>query len=212
MLFSRLMICCAVLLLALPAHATDVSVQALFTDAAVLLINGERKMLRVGQEHDGVELIEATSQSAQLIVDGQRRELQVTRHIGANFSQPERREVTISRDQMMQYQTSALINGRRVQVLVDTGANVVAMNTSQARALGVNYHAGASARVTTASGNVPAKRVMLKSVDVGGIRVDGVAATVLQGNFPDTILLGMSFLKHVKMEEEGGILRLSREW
>ena len=97
-------------------------------------------------------------------------------------------------------------------MLVDTGANVVALNSAQAGTLGVDYSAGTTARVETASGMVNAWYVTLQSVDVGGIRVDNVEATVVEGDFPSTILLGMTYLRHVKMEETDGVLSLSRTW
>ena len=113
---------------------------------------------------------------------------------------------------MLQYQTSATINGRTVQVLVDTGANVVALNSGHARSLGVDYTAGAPGQVETASGSINAWIVTLRSIDVGGIRVENVQASVVEGDFPTTILLGMTYLRHVKMQEADGVLSLSRAW
>jgi aspartyl protease family protein len=187
-------------------------VEALFTNAAVLLIDGERKMLKAGQSYRGVTLVTAVSSKATVEVDGQTRELGVSRHIGTLYENSEPRVVSIPRDARMQYQTTAIINGRSVPVLVDTGANVVALNSAQAGTLGVDYNAGSPARVETASGMVNAWYVTLQSVDVGGIRVDNVEATVVEGDFPSTILLGMTYLRHVKMEEADGVLSLSRTW
>ena len=67
-------------------------------------------------------------------------------------------------------------------------------------------------RVETASGKVNAWHVTLQSVSVGGISVDNVEATVVEGDYPSKILLGMTFLRHVKMEETDGVLSLSRAW
>ena len=53
---------------------------------------------------------------------------------------------------------------------------------------------------------------MLDSVDVGGIRVDGVRASVIEGEHPRAILLGMTYLKHVEMREKNGVLQLSRDY
>jgi aspartyl protease family protein len=86
------------------------------------------------------------------------------------------------------------------------------MNSDHAVAMGVDYAAGEAMRVETASGMQGAKLVNLTSVDVGGIRVENVRAAVIEGGFPTTILLGMSFLKHVDMKESGGILSLSRAY
>lgn len=194
------------------AAAPRVEVEALFTNAAVLMIDGERKMLKAGQSYRGVTLVTAVSSKATIEVDGQTRELGVSRHIGTRYENSEPRVVSIPRDARMQYQTTAIINGRSVPVLVDTGANVVALNSTQAGTLGVDYSAGSPARVETASGMVNAWYVTLQSVDVGGIRVDNVEATVVEGDFPSTILLGMTYLRHVKMEEADGVLSLSRTW
>jgi aspartyl protease family protein len=189
-----------------------VEVEALFTDAAVLKIDGERKMLRAGQTYKGVTLVAAHSRTATLEVDGETMELGTSRRIVTHYESAESQVVNIPRDALLQYQTSATINGRSVQVLVDTGANVVALNSRQAQALGVDYSAGRPGRVETASGSVNAWVVTLRSVDVGGIRVDNVQASVVEGDFPSTILLGMTYLRHVKMQETDGVLSLSRAW
>ena len=112
----------------------------------------------------------------------------------------------------MQYITGALINGRNVQVMVDTGANVVALNTRQAAALGLDYEAGMPSTLETASGVADAWVLNLERVEVGGIPVEGVRATVVVGDYPTTILLGMSYLQHVELRERNGVLSLSREW
>ncbi|MEE4143955.1 MAG: TIGR02281 family clan AA aspartic protease [Halieaceae bacterium] len=189
-----------------------IEVEALFTNAAVLRIDGERKMLKAGQSYRGVTLVAAHSGTATVEVDGQSLELGLSRRVGAHYETPAAQVVSIPRDALMQYQTGANINGRSMQVLVDTGANVVALNSTHARALGVDYTAGAPARVETASGTASAWIVTLSSVDVGGIRVDNVQATVVEGDYPSTVLLGMTYLRHVKMEESGGVLLLSRTW
>ena len=88
----------------------------------------------------------------------------------------------------------------------------MALNAAQASALRLNLDDAQPARVTTASGVVSGWRVSLRSVEVGGIRVDNVDATVLEGEQPETPLLGMSFLSHVDINESNGILRLTRDF
>lgn len=194
------------------ADATGIEVEALFTDAAVFKIDGERKMLRAGQSYKGVTLISAHSKTATLEVDGETVVLGTSRRIGTRYASPDAQVVNIPRDAMLQYQTTAIINGRTMPVLVDTGANVVALNSRHAQSLGLDYSAGSPGRVETASGSVDAWVVTLRSVDVGGIRVDNVQASVVEGDFPSTILLGMTYLRHVKMQETDGVLSLSRAW
>ena len=184
--------------------------QALFTDAAMLKIQGQSKLLKVGQSHGGVTLVEATSSRAVLELGGERREVGVSGRISGKYLAPSTREVRIPRDAQMQYRAQAELNGRRLEVLVDTGANIVAMNSTQARRLGIDYRKGMPSRVETAAGLVNAWIVTLDSVNVGGIEVSGVRATVIEGTHPNTVLLGMSFLEHVEMREKNGILLLSR--
>jgi len=64
--------------------------------------------------------------------------------------------------------------------------------------------------VVTAQGEVDAKNITLTEVSVGGVKAPNVAATVIEGNYPMEILLGMSFLSEVSMKNEGGVLTLSQ--
>jgi len=179
-------------------------------NAAVLLINGERKLLKEGQSHNGVTLISAYSNTATIEVNGSQMVLGLSRKVGTNYQPPAAQSVTIQRDSRLQYQTTATINGRQVRVLVDTGANVVAINQAEAARLGINLEKATPARVETASGLARAWSVNLKSISVGGIKVHNVPATVIEGDFPATALLGMTYLRHVKIEENQGILTLTR--
>ena len=192
--------------------APSIEVEALMTDAAVLKIDGERKMLKAGQSYKGVTLVSAYSRTATLEVDGKQHVVGLSRRIGADFQEPKEQVVNIRRDERLQYNTSILINGRTMPALVDTGANLVALSSKHAQALSIDYKTGFQSQVETASGMVGAWLITLRSVSVGGIRVENVQATVVDGSFPTTILLGMSYLKHVEMKENNGVLSLSRGW
>ena len=141
-------------------------------------------------------------------IDGQRKRLAVSERIGGNFSTPERAVVRVPRDAQLQYRTTAELNGVRMTVIVDTGANIIAMNAAHARSLGFGPDEGALSRVQTAGAILPARRVTLGSVSVGGIRVNSVEATIIDGPQPSTVLLGMSFLRHVEMREIDAIIAI----
>jgi aspartyl protease family protein len=192
------------------AAAPDIQVEGLLKDAAIIKVNGERKMLRVGQSFAGVTLVASSATAATVKVDGQNRVMGISRQIGSDYAAPREQLVTIARDARMQYLTNASINGRTLLVMVDTGANVVGMSSDHANALGIDYYDGQQSRVETASGLADAYSVTLRSVSVGGIEVNNVRATVIMGNYPGTVLLGMSYLQHVKLAEHNGILSLSR--
>lgn len=202
----------SILLLSPAAQAASVTVEALLPNTAVLMINGQRKTLKAGDSYQGVKLLGADANAAVLEINGERQRLGLNRNITTNFVAPERRQLDIPRNDRMQYITSARINGRNVQVMVDTGANVVAMSARHASALGVDYRAGMPSKLETASATIDAWMVSLQSVEVGGIRVENVRATVTEGEYPSTVLLGMSYLQHVELREREGVLSLSRAW
>lgn len=196
---------------ACPAGA-DVEVLGLFTNAALLRIDGEQKLVKTGQVWRNVAVLKADSRKALLDINGVRQTLTVSQRISTNYVKPVHSEVLIPTNDQRQYITNANINGRTTRVLVDTGANIVALNMTTARSLGIDFERGIPGRVSTAGGNVKAWRVMLDSVDVGGIRVNHVEASVVAGTHPETVLLGMSYLQHVKMSERDGLLVLSRKF
>ena len=201
------------LFLSFPAVAQDsVQVEALMPGMAVLTIDGRRHTLRRGESAAGITLVSASAREAVLDIGGERRRAGVSDRIAGAYSAPEPRAATVSRDERMQYRTTATINGRRMEVLIDTGANVVALNRDHAAALGIDASEGAPTRVETAGSTVAGHIVNLASVDVGGIRVDNVRATVVDGAFPRTVLLGMSYLRHVQLSEENGVLSLTSRW
>jgi aspartyl protease family protein len=212
MIKRKLLTATAACVLALSVLASDVIVEALLPNGAVVKINGNRHTLRAGQSIGDVRLISADAKAAVIEISGQRQTVGISQRITGNFQVPEKREVTIPKDALKQYRTVATINGRRVAVIVDTGANTVALSASQASALGVDYESGIPTSVETASGKVDAWVVSLDSVDVGGIRVDKVQAAVTDSDFPSTILLGMTYLEHVDIAESNGVLSLKRDW
>jgi aspartyl protease family protein len=92
------------------------------------------------------------------------------------------------------YWAEAVIDGRAVRMMVDTGASVVALTREDAARLGVRLEdEDFDATVQTASGPVGAAPVTLGQVAVAGARVEHVQALVVKDGLPHS-LLGMSFL------------------
>lgn len=198
-------------LVALAATAAPrVQVVGLFPGAAVLNVDGQRKLVRVGQAGPGgVEVLSADSAGAVLRVEGAERHYALSRELSAGFAEPERRQLSIAQGQGGHYWVAGSINGQPVQFLVDTGATSVAINETQARRLGIDYRVdGRQLVVSTASGTAKAWRVHLNSVKVGAIDVLGVEAVVVEGEAPSDALLGMSFLGRVSWREDQGVLKL----
>lgn len=92
------------------------------------------------------------------------------------------------------YWADALIEGRAVRMMVDTGASVVTLTRVDAARLGLRLKPGDfSGTVITASGPVRAAPVELQTVAVAGARVERVQALVVEHGLPHS-LLGMSYL------------------
>ncbi len=108
-------------------------------------------------------------------------------------------ELTLIRNRAGHYVADGEINGRRVTFLLDTGATAVALPAALARELGVKR--GAAVTVQTANGAAAGFETRLDSVRIGPIEMREVAAIVAGEMEPDTVLLGMSFLKRVEFTQ-----------
>ncbi len=86
------------------------------------------------------------------------------------------------------------------------------LNSRHARALGIAFDNGRKGTVQTAQGTVDAVFLTLDRVAVAGIEARGIQATVIDGDYPVDILLGMTFLRHVSMEERAGVLTLTQKF
>ena len=192
----------------------DVRVVGLFSDRAVLLVEGRQHVLRVGQTSpEGVKLVLANSESAVLLIDGEEVTARLDGRVSARKRTATVKEVQVWRDTTGMYTTVGSIDGLPVSFLIDTGATQVAMNASQARRLGIDYHVtGNPAEVTTASGVELAWMVTLDSVKVGDLEVRNVSAVVLEGKQPKVTLLGMSYLGRMEISNDGRLMTLRQKY
>jgi aspartyl protease family protein len=189
-------------------------VMALFPGKVMVDVDGRNRLLRVGTPSpEGVLLISATARGAEIEVDGQRRSYTLGSHVGGSFETPELQEVQIWRDARGAYHTRGSINGHSTDMLVDTGATSVAMSETEAKRLGIRYQEqGRPIGVNTASGFARAYSVVLDQVRVGEIELSRVEAVVIEGSAPREVLLGMSFLKQVEMQNKGEMLLLRSKY
>lgn len=194
--------------------ATQVRVVGLFPGAAVLNIEGQRKLLKVGQiGPGGVVLVSADSRGAVLRVDGEERNYSLSREYSEGFAEAQKKQLSVAKGIGGHYWVAGSVNSQSIQFLVDTGATSVALNNEHARRLGIDYRAvGAPLQVSTASGTARGWRVTLDRVKVGELEVLGVEAVVLEGNSPTEALLGMSFLSRVGWKVEQDMLVLESKY
>jgi aspartyl protease family protein len=108
------------------------------------------------------------------------------------------------------YFVRAAINNTNINVLVDTGASVVALSYEDADKAGLHpRNLDYKIQVSTANGVVNAARVKLDRVEIDNVRVDDVDAMVLPEGALKGTLLGMSFLSKLSsFKSEDGVLTL----
>lgn len=196
----------------LVVSAEQIQVLGLFTGKAILMIDGQRHTLAVGESTpEGVRLIAADSDSAVIEMNGQRRKLELGSQISSYYPEAKKKVVDIYPDSAGMYRVSGSINDHSVNFLVDTGASAIAMNRGLAERLGIDYRQkGIMGMAETASGKVPVYQVKLDKVTVGTIRIFNVLAMVIEGQQPSQVLLGQSFLNQLHMKREGALLRLEQ--
>lgn len=187
-----------------------VTVVGLFKDMAIVTIDGQQYTLRAGDTSpEGVTLISADSNEAVLEIHGQQQSFGLGMHSGV-FSEPEGGNIVrILPDPGGMYRINGSINGFTMNFVVDTGATLVAMNSNEARRLGINYRIdGREGLAQTASGTATIYIVNLDRVRVGDIEIRNVAGAVHDGDHPPVVLLGNSFLNEVNLKRDGQVLEL----
>jgi aspartyl protease family protein len=96
----------------------------------------------------------------------------------------------------------AVIGGRRVPFLVDTGASIVALKSDDAERLGIKpSNRDRLVRMETANGIVSARQVRLAQIEIGSLVVQDVDAVVMPAGKLGQNLLGMSFLSRLRRYE-----------
>jgi aspartyl protease family protein len=108
------------------------------------------------------------------------------------------------------FETRAEINGRSVEVMVDTGASLIALTFEDAERAGIYVKdSDFTQRSQTANGVARAAPVMLDRVSIGDITVRNVRASVAERGRLHVTLLGMTFLSRLsRTEMRGGTLVL----
>lgn len=209
--FTLILLACVTLTFQQAVNAIDkLEVQGLFSNKAVLSVDGKRHIVAVGKTSpEGVKVVSVNGSGAVLDVDGEQKQYDLGTAISTSFEKRKSQKETIYVNSAGMYMTFGNINGRSARFLVDTGASVIAMNTEQAKKFGIRYDkVGIPAGVSTASGYEKAYRVRLKSVTVGSITETNVDAMVIDGNHPGPILLGMTFLGRLSIEHSGNAMTL----
>jgi aspartyl protease family protein len=117
-----------------------------------------------------------------------------------------RTEIILKRNAHGHYVASGFINGRDALFFLDTGATDVVIPAGITDGYGLKR--GPSHQVHTANGVITVYSTRLDSIQLGPLGMRDIRANINPHMDGDSILLGMSFLKHLNITQRGDQLIL----
>ncbi len=200
-----------------PAAAVEkISLQALFKDKAIMLVDGTRRVLATGDTSpEGVKLVatDTRDEKAEIEIGGKRQELKLGTIISSYVSTGKPNSIVLYPENGGHFFADGVINGSPVRFLVDTGATMIALSSVTANRIGIDYRKnGKAGYAGTAGGVVQTYYIKLDYVQVGDIKIYNVDAGVIEGAHPTDVLLGMSFLGRLDMKRDGEKMELIQRY
>lgn len=170
--------------------------------ALVTVDSGAPKLLAAGETYKDIKVISTQGEQAIVEIGGKRHTMRVGEapsSVGANTSgESAGTKIVLSAGSGGHFVTQGQINGRTVQLVVDTGASMVSLSMADAERVGLKYRTGQVVQLSTANGVTPGWRIKLASLRIGDVVVYEVDAIVSTGAMP-YVLLGNSFLARFQM-------------
>jgi aspartyl protease family protein len=205
------------LLIAVGVHAeTRVNIVGLFNGKAVVMINGGApQTLSVGQTKQDVKLLSADSEKATLLIEGKTKTLgmgQAASIAGAAGPEANNAQLKLFADKSGHFFGDLSVNGTTLKYVVDTGATTVAMNSADAKHARIDYTKGEKGTASTASGMVNTYHVKVNTLKLGAITLNDVDVAVIEGGFPEVVLLGMSALNRLDMQRDSSVMTLKKKY
>ena len=110
--------------------------------------------------------------------------------------------VELRADRFGHFLANAQINGSSVEVMVDTGASIVALTWEDAERSGIYVRpSDFTHQVNTANGTARVAPITIDSISIGGITVRDVKGAVSERGKLNGTLLGMTFLGRLSRAE-----------
>lgn len=209
-LLALLLLPCWVL--AAPPGGLRVSLNGhLGQSAALLVIEGQVRTVRIGQTVDGVRLLSLTDDSATVEVAGERHLLRLGASPVAQSAVSSQQRIVLGADERGHFTGIGAINGQTMSFVIDTGATLVTIGMSDADRMRLDYKNGRRIFVETANGRVPGHLLTLERVRIGEVEVYGVEALVTPQPM-STVLVGNSYLTRFQMRRDSNIMTLERRY
>ena len=190
------------------AMAQSVTLAGMLGTRALVIVDGASpKSVAVGESYKGVKLVSTEGDTAVVEVSGRKQTLRVGEapvNVGFGGGAGSQRgdKIVLSIGQGGHFFKQGQINGKLVDLIVDTGASSVAMSVPYAKRIGLDYSGGRKIGISTANGMTQGWVVTLSSVRVGDVEVSNVEGVVSEGSMP-YVLLGNSFLNRFDMTRTG---------
>ena len=114
--------------------------------------------------------------------------------------------VELRRNPQGHYVVGGFVNNSRAVFLLDTGATDVVLPEELAQTAGLER--GYPARASTANGDVVVYAATIAELKIGDILLTDVRASINPAMTGNTVLLGMSALRHIEFMQRGDALTL----
>ena len=199
-----------------PSYAqTTVQAIALFNNKAMLSVDGGKaKIIKKGDSYKGVRLLSSNTDQAVVEINGQKEVLTLNSTVALSEDLDTKikpkASIQLRADKEGFFRSNGEINGRSLNFLVDTGANLVVLSSDQANRIGLEYRNGTPSYAVTASGTTPMYAIQIPKISFGGLELTNIEAGVIEGSFPVIPLLGMTFLSRLNMTRNGNIMKLTK--
>ncbi|MEE9331092.1 MAG: TIGR02281 family clan AA aspartic protease [Methylophilaceae bacterium] len=103
------------------------------------------------------------------------------------------------------------INGVSLKYIVDSGASNVTLNSNDAKQANIDYTKGERVSLVTPGGEVQAFSLMLNGLMIGTAVLNNVETTIVEGDSPPYVLLGISAQKKLDVKRDNAIMTLGRK-
>ncbi|APW41988.1 retropepsin-like aspartic protease family protein [Rhodoferax saidenbachensis] len=215
-MFLRPLAFTALLFLLQTGQAQTVALSGMMGGKALVIVDGSApKSVAPGETWRGVKIVSTQGEEAVVEIAGKKHTLRVgdapASVGGGGTGGTGGTTVVLTAGSGGHFFTQGQINGRSVQLVVDTGASVVSLSVPDAERIGLNYQGGQRIQMSTANGVIPGWRMKLASVRVGDVVVYDVDAVVSSGAMP-YVLLGNSFLSRFQMTRTNDQMVLEKRY